>query len=75
MLPDRDAGDAIIRRFLGMPMTETPDRARKTARRLRDPAADAGPRPDPNTGARAVPIFATTSYVSRTPIGGGVLQT
>ncbi len=24
----------------------------------------AGQRPDPNTGARAVPIFQTTSYVS-----------
>jgi O-acetylhomoserine (thiol)-lyase len=27
----------------------------------------AGQRPDPNTGARAVPIFATTSYVFEDP--------
>ena len=27
----------------------------------------AGQRPDPNTGARAVPIFQTTSYVFEDP--------
>ena len=35
----------------------------------------AGQRPDPNTGARAVPIFQTTSYVFEDPeSAGGVLQ-
>jgi O-acetylhomoserine (thiol)-lyase len=46
-------------------MTVTPARAVRDSRPARQ--LHAGQRPDPNTGARAVPIFQTTSYVFEDP--------
>ena len=34
----------------------------------------AGQRPDPNTGARAVPIFQTTSYVFEDPESAAAMR-
>ena len=53
------------------------EREKKTGKRFgfETRQVHAGQRPDPNTGARAVPIFQTTSYVFEdSGIGGGVLQ-
>ena len=59
----------IIRRFLeGLSMTaerDLPEAARAFGFETRQ--LHAGQRPDPNTGARAVPIFQTTSYVFEDP--------
>ena len=59
----------IIRRFLdGERMTgehDRPEEARAFGFETRQ--LHAGQRPDPNTGARAVPIFQTTSYVFEDP--------
>ena len=59
----------IIRRFLrGESMTDErnrPEEARAFGFETRQ--LHAGQRPDPNTGARAVPIFQTTSYVFEDP--------
>ncbi len=46
-------------------MTGKPEEARAFGFETRQ--LHAGQRPDPNTGARAVPIFATTSYVFEDP--------
>ena len=56
----------IIRRFLeGASVTVRPEEPRAFGFETRQ--LHAGQRPDPNTGARAVPIFATTSYVFEDP--------
>ena len=63
----------IIRRFLeGRPMTaerNLPEADRAFGFETRQ--LHAGQRPDPNTGARAVPIFQTTSYVFEDPESAG----
>ena len=46
-------------------MTGQPEEARAFGFETRQ--LHAGQRPDPNTGARAVPIFQTTSYVFEDP--------
>jgi O-acetylhomoserine (thiol)-lyase len=48
---------------------ETPEEARAFGFETRQ--LHAGQRPDPNTGARAVPIFQTTSYVFEDPESAG----
>jgi O-acetylhomoserine (thiol)-lyase len=49
-------------------MTDEPDRGQETrAFGFETRQLHAGQRPDPNTGARAVPIFQTTSYVFEDP--------
>src|ERR1044071_5843189 len=49
-------------------MTDTPHRPEEPrAFGFETRQLHAGQRPDPNTGARAVPIFATTSYVFEDP--------
>jgi O-acetylhomoserine (thiol)-lyase len=49
-------------------MTDEPDRGEQThAFGFETRQLHAGQRPDPNTGARAVPIFQTTSYVFEDP--------
>jgi O-acetylhomoserine (thiol)-lyase len=49
-------------------MTDTPSRAEEArAFGFETRQLHAGQRPDPNTGARAVPIFQTTSYVFEDP--------
>src|SRR5262249_2637197 len=50
----------------GVPMTEAVRTFGFETRQLH-----AGQRPDPNTGARAVPIFQTTSYVFEDPESAG----
>ncbi|HVW89530.1 MAG TPA: O-acetylhomoserine aminocarboxypropyltransferase/cysteine synthase family protein [Gaiellaceae bacterium] len=50
-------------------MSETPEEARAFGFETRQ--LHAGQRPDPNTGARAVPIFQTTSYVFEDPESAG----
>ena len=59
----------IIRRFLEeLRMTDERNRAEETrAFGFETRQLHAGQRPDPNTGARAVPIFQTTSYVFEDP--------
>ena len=62
----------IIRRFLGgasMTERDVPEEAREYGFETRQ--LHAGQRPDPNTGARAVPIFQTTSYVFEDPESAG----
>ena len=49
-------------------MTDKPSRAEEArAFGFETRQLHAGQRPDPNTGARAVPIFQTTSYVFEDP--------
>ena len=57
----------IIRRFLEGPQMNIVRREEPRAFGFETRQLHAGQRPDPNTGARAVPIFATTSYVFEDP--------
>src|SRR3974377_1587262 len=53
-------------------VTDNPSRAEEArAFGFETPQLPAGQRPDPNTGARAVPIFQTTSYVFEDPESAG----